>query len=123
MENTIEVERIRGDRLARQVYTFRYDIMSHELVVDSYEYAERLSKWKKWVPIQQWRRDLQGAFKGGIELRKIPLDPEIVEAAKILFNKNLRVVKEPRYAKEERLANDREDREQGIGCADPGGDG
>ena len=88
MDNTVEVVRVRGDKLARQVFTFRYDIVSHELVLDSYEYGERLSKWKKWVPIQQWRRDLRGVFHGGVEFKRIPLEEDIREAAKTLFIKN-----------------------------------
>jgi len=115
LANTVEVSRMRGDKLARQVFTFRYDIMSHELVLDTYEYSERLSKWKKFIPIQQWRRDLRGVFNGGIEFKKIPLEDDIREAAKTLFIKNLRVVKEPKYEKQERLENERESRELGIG--------
>lgn len=115
LNHTVEVTRFRGDKLARQVYTFAYDTMTHELVLDSYEYSERLSKWKKYIPIQQWRRDLAGSFHGGIEIKKIPLTPEIQEAAKTLFTNTLRVVRESKTIRDTRRENDRENRELGIG--------
>jgi hypothetical protein len=92
---SVEVVRERSDKLARQVYTFALDPVSFELVLGSYEYQERLTIRKRWVSIQQWRRDAVKFFTGGIDLEKIPLDPAIIAAAKNIFTKNLRVVKEP----------------------------
>lgn len=93
---TVMVTRERGDKLAKQVYTFAYDAITHELVLDSYAYSERLSRWKKFIVIAQWRKDLQDTVYTGVDLHKINLDDQIKNAAIVLFTKGLGVVKVPK---------------------------
>jgi len=98
--NSTEVIRQRSDKLARQVYGFTLDPDTCELVLDRYEYQERLSHQKRWATLQQWHRNLIDMFKGGIDLSQVPLDQMIIEAAKRNFIKTLRVVKTPTEQKE-----------------------
>lgn len=103
---TVAVTRERGDKLAKQVYTFAYDALTHELVLDSYEYCERLSRWKRYAIIAQWRKDLQDVLYTGVDLNKINLDEQIKHAAIVLFTKGIGVVKVPKNILEQ-LENER----------------
>ena len=103
------VTRERSDKLAKQVYTFQYDMMTHELVLDSYKYCERLSRYKKYVVVAQWERSLQDAGYFGIDIRKIPLDDQIKEAARTLFVKGLAVVKVPKQILDQIRKDEEED--------------
>lgn len=109
--HTVTVERVRADKLAKQVYDFRYDSTTHELVLEGYKYMERLSKHKRYYPIQEWRRDLVGMFSGGIDFGSIPLDPQITDAARTMFLNTLEVVKQPTLnkLKKKRKVNDDDD--------------
>lgn len=92
--STVEVTRTRSDKLARQTYGFYYDPVHHVLVLDQYLYQERLTTRKRWTTCQQWLRSAADFFHGRIELKDIPIDPAIIEAAKHQFSLKLGVVKE-----------------------------
>lgn len=109
IKSRTSVTRERSDKLAKQVYTFMYDMTTHELVLDTYKYYERLSRYKHYTVVAQWGRDLQDAGYFGVDLKKIPLDDQIKEAARTLFVKGLAVVKIPKKILDEIRKDEEED--------------
>jgi hypothetical protein len=91
---TVEIIVDRADKLARQVYGFKYVPEFHALILETYSYMERLTRKHKWAPCQQWIRQAHDVFRGGITLERIPITPTVMDAAVRQFARTVVVLKE-----------------------------